>query len=80
MPVSGILILYSLPVQSGGDNRLVHTFEELNIVVNGDSIFSMDTDNIEIKPGTIAFVNNGLSHTFRSLNGDLDVLIFWEQP
>jgi len=75
-----ILGMYSLPIQSGGDNRLVHTFEELNIVVNGSSRFSMDTDNIDIKPGTIVFVNNGLGHSFQSLNGDLDVLIFWEQP
>ena len=75
-----ILGMYSLPLQNGGDNRLVHTFEELNIVVNGSSIFSMDTDNVEIKPGTIVFVNNGLGHSFKSLDGDLDVLIFWEQP
>ena len=75
-----VMGLYMLPQNIGGDQRLVHGFEELNIVVKGTGSFRMDSDEISIKEGSIVFVKNGLGHFFRSLTSDIDVLILWEQP
>ncbi len=75
-----IMGLYMLPERSGGDQRLVHSFEELNIVVSGTCKFKMDTDEIDVGQGSIVFVKDGNGHFFRSLSDDTDVLILWEQP
>ena len=75
-----ILGLYMLPQTNGGDGRLVHTWEELNIVTSGNSKFKMDTDEVDLDNGSIVFVKNGNGHFFRSPTSDIDILIFWEQP
>lgn len=69
--------LYMLPEVRGGDGRLVHTFEELNIVTRGSSKFRMDNDEIDIQQHSIVFIDAGVGHFFHSLNDDIDILILW---
>jgi mannose-6-phosphate isomerase-like protein (cupin superfamily) len=70
--------MYMLPEQLGGDETLVHDFDEVNLVVNGKGRFHIDDDVIDIEPGSVVFVRAGSGHSFDSLEGDLDVLILWE--
>lgn len=71
--------MYMLPSSVGGDNDLTHTWDELNIVVNGSSTFTVDGDDVAIRPGSLVFVERGAPHRFRNLAADIDVLIFWNQ-
>lgn len=71
--------MYMLPESLGGDSRLVHRFDEVNIVVNGKAKFQMDGDEIEVQPGSIMFVKDGVGHYFHSLEGDFGVLILFER-
>ena len=71
--------LYSLPQTIGGDQTLTHTWEELNIITTGSSQFAMGNETIEIRRGTIVFVENGIGHFFSQLKSDVDIMILWEQ-
>lgn len=78
---SNLLVgLYILPQSIGGDGRLVHSWEELNIVTGGKSKFTMDSKEVDVQKGSIIFVQNGNGHFFRSLLDDTDILILWKQP
>ena len=72
--------LYMLPQPIGGDGRLVHPFDELNIVVRGKGVFEVDSGQADIMESSIMFVRAGLGHYFHSLEEDTDILILWEQP
>lgn len=72
--------MYMLPLELDGDNRLVHTWQELNIVTSGSSKFKMDTGEIDVIAGSIFFVEKGNGHFFTALDEDIDILILWEQP
>lgn len=69
--------LYMLPESQGGDSRLVHTFEELNIITRGSSQFSLDDDVVDVKQHSIVFLEAGVGHYFHMLNDDIDILILW---
>lgn len=71
--------LYSLPQSLGGDQTLTHTWEELNIVTSGSSRFSMGDQTVNVKRGSIVFVNEGIGHFFDQLNSSIDIMILWEQ-
>ena len=71
--------MYMLPRASGGDGMLTHEVDELNIVVNGSSRFEMDGDVIDVRPGSIVFVERRVRHRFVDLTEDVDVLIFWKR-
>ena len=71
--------MYMLPHSIDGDNRLVHPWQELNIVTSGSSKFVMDTGAIDVEEGSIVFVEEGIGHYFDALKEDLDILILWEQ-
>ena len=71
--------MYMLPESLGGDRRLVHKVDEVNIVVNGRAKFQMDGDEIEVQPGSIMFVKDGVGHYFHSLEGGFNVLILFEK-
>lgn len=71
--------MYMLPHPLDGDGRLVHPWQELNIITAGSSKFVMDTDTIDVKEGSIVFVEEGNGHYFEKLNNDIDILILWEQ-
>lgn len=74
-----ILGRYLLPHEIDGDARLVHKWQELNIVTSGSSKFVMDSGTIDVTGGSIFFVEEGNGHYFDSLKSDVDVLILWEQ-
>jgi mannose-6-phosphate isomerase-like protein (cupin superfamily) len=75
-----ILGLYLLPRVAGGDGRLVHSFDELNIVTAGSAKFQVGSEIVDVKEGTIMFVREGRGHWFHSLTEDTDILILWDQP
>ncbi len=70
---------YMLPHQVDRDERLVHPWQELNIVTSGSSKFIMDEATISVEEGSIFFVEEGNGHYFDALNEDIDILILWEQ-
>lgn len=72
--------MFMLPQANGGDNRIVHSWDELNIVTSGACQFQTDTGLINLMEGTIVFVGEGNGHYFTSLTSDTDILIYWEQP
>ena len=74
-----MLGLYMLPFGIDGDSRLVHEWQELNIVTSGSSKFVMDSGTLDVKAGSIFFVEEGNGHYFEHLEENLDNLILWEQ-
>ncbi len=74
-----MLGLYMLPREVDGDGRLVHEWQELNIVTKGSSKFVMDSGTIDVAAGSVFFVEEGNGHYFDSLEDDIDILILWEQ-
>jgi len=74
---SVIFGLYMLPKVAGGDNRLVHDFDELNIVTRGFSRFLTDEGEVQLEPGSIVYVREANGHAFKNLSTDTDVLILW---
>ncbi len=71
--------LYMLPMSRGGDGRLVHTTDELNIIANGSSTFQTDGGTVTVQAGSVVFVRAGNGHFFRSLSSDIDILILWNK-
>lgn len=71
--------MYMLPRSVGGDGTLTHTFDEINVVVDGRSQFQMGADRVDIAPGSIVYVERGVGHSFSSLSDDVDVLILWNR-
>lgn len=73
-----MLGLYMLPQNLDGDQRLVHEWQEFNILTSGSSKFVMDSGTIEVEEGSLFFVDEANGHYFDDLNDDIDVLILWE--
>lgn len=73
-----MLGLYMLPYDLDGDQRLIHEWQELNIVTSGSSKFVMDSGSIDVEKGSIFFVDEGNGHYFDELDNDIDILILWE--
>ena len=71
--------LYALPQSQGGDNSLVHTWDEINIVTEGESRFTMNNESIDVTKGSIVFVRAGAGHFFSQLAADTDIMILWNQ-
>jgi mannose-6-phosphate isomerase-like protein (cupin superfamily) len=69
--------MYMLPSAVGGDDPLVHPFDEINIVTRGTGRFQMGLDEIDIGVGSVVYVQQDVLHRFSSVSEDLDVLILW---
>jgi mannose-6-phosphate isomerase-like protein (cupin superfamily) len=74
-----ILGLYTLPKKVGGDSTLVHKMDELNYVTKSHCKFTVDDTTLNVKKGDIIFVAKGKGHYFNNLQGDFEVLIWWER-
>jgi len=74
---SFVLGLYMLPQVVGGDNRLVHDWDEINIVTRGFGRFLTDEGIVQLEPGSIVYVREDNGHAFANLSSDMDVLILW---
>jgi len=70
--------LYMLPKSLNGDDTLIHSFDEINYVVNGTAKFKMNNTVINVKPGSIMWVKRGVGHYFQDLSDDFDVFILFE--
>ena len=71
--------LYLLPKKLNGDNTLTHKVDEINIVIKGESKFRMNHDEINVKPGSIMWVKEGVGHSFHNLSEDFEVLILFHK-
>lgn len=74
---SVIFGLYMLPQVVGGDTRLLHDSDELNIVTRGFCRFITDVGEVQLEPGSIVYVREANGHAFENLSSDTDVLILW---
>jgi len=70
--------LYMLPASVGGDSALTHQWDEINLITAGKGKFQVGEEVMDVGPGDIVYVRKGNPHYFHSLNGDLDILIFFE--
>jgi len=71
--------MYMLPQKLGGDETLTHKVDEVNIVVNGKAKFKMGNEVVDVQPGSIMWVKEGVDHYFYDLNENFDVLIMFEK-
>jgi mannose-6-phosphate isomerase-like protein (cupin superfamily) len=71
--------IYMLPQKLGGDETLTHKVDEINIVVDGKAKFKMGDDILDVKPGSIIWVKEGVGHYFYDLDRDFKVLILFEK-
>jgi len=74
---SVIFGMYMLPQVVGGDSRLVHNFDELNIITRGFCRFLTDEGEVQLEPGSIVYVREANGHAFKNLSSDTDALILW---
>lgn len=70
--------LYMLPISLGGDDTLLHQWDEINYVLNGTAKFKMNDTVVEVKPGSVMWVKRGIGHYFYDLSEDFDVFILFE--
>ena len=68
-----------LPKTQNGDSRLVHSWDELNIITSGSAKFTKDDGTVDVKKGSIVYVEAGNGHRFNFLNSDTDIFILWNQ-
>jgi len=71
--------MYMLPQKLGGDETLTHKVDEVNIVVNGKAKFKMGNEVVDVQPGSIMWVKEGVGHYFYDLKENFDVLIMFEK-
>jgi mannose-6-phosphate isomerase-like protein (cupin superfamily) len=69
--------LYMLPLKLGGDESLTHKVDEVNIVIKGKAKFQMDDEIVDVKPGSIIYVEHSVGHKFFALTEDFEVLILF---
>jgi len=71
--------LYMLPKSVNGDSLLIHRWDEVNLITNGNGKFQVNDQIMDVKPGDIIYVQKGNGHFFHSIQQDLDILIFFEK-
>ncbi len=70
--------LYLLPSNVGGDRPQTHGTDELNLVFDGQSGFSVDGGApASVGPGSLFVVPSGHGHAFTDVTADVEELIVW---
>ena len=62
------------------DDQQPHTEDEVYYVVSGRARLSVADGDVEVGPGSIAFVAAGVEHRFHDIREDLGVIVFWAPP
>ncbi len=68
--------LYTLPA-GGVDGQQPHTEPEVYYVVSGAATATVGTEDTPVGPGSIVFVEAGVSHRFHAITADLTLLVFF---
>jgi mannose-6-phosphate isomerase-like protein (cupin superfamily) len=71
--------LYVLPA-GDTDPQKPHTEDEIHYVVSGRASFSAGSQEREVKPGDVIFVEAGEDHCFHSITEDLTLLVVFAPP
>jgi len=66
-------------MQSKKYKLITHKVDEVNIVVTGKAKFKMGNEVVDVRPGSIMWVKEGVDHYFYDLNENFDVLIMFEK-
>jgi mannose-6-phosphate isomerase-like protein (cupin superfamily) len=72
------LAMYTLPRDLDGAGEMAHGRDEVMIVVRGGSRLDLGTDGINVGDGSIVFVEAGVTHRFRLISDDLEILLIRE--
>ena len=59
------------------DDQQPHTEDEVYYVSAGRARLTIGADEVEVEPGSVAFVAAGVEHRFSRIAGDLEVIVFW---
>ena len=59
------------------ENQQPHTEGEVYYVSAGRARLTIGTEDVEVEPGSVAFVAAGVEHRFSRIVEDLAVLVFW---
>ena len=59
------------------DDEQPHTEDEVYFVAAGRGVLTIESETVEVGPGSVAFVAAGVEHRFTQITEDLEVLVFW---
>jgi mannose-6-phosphate isomerase-like protein (cupin superfamily) len=59
------------------DDQQPHTEDEVYFVAAGRAALTIESETVEVGPGSVAFVAAGVEHRFAHIIEDLEVLVFW---
>ena len=59
------------------DDQQPHTEDEVYFVAAGRGILSIESETVDVGPGSVAYVAAGVDHRFVEITDDLEVLVFW---
>ena len=59
------------------DDQEPHAEDEVYYVSAGRARLTIGVDDVEVEPGSVAFVAAGVEHRFSRIVEDLEVLVFW---
>jgi mannose-6-phosphate isomerase-like protein (cupin superfamily) len=62
------------------DDQEPHAEDEVYYVASGAGWLRVAEEELEVGPGTIAYVGAGVDHRFHSIVEDLEVVVFWSPP
>ena len=68
--------LYSLK-RGSEDRQPAHDQDEVYYVKNGKALLRVGDKDIAVRPGSIVYVKADVAHRFHSIEGDLDVVVFF---
>jgi mannose-6-phosphate isomerase-like protein (cupin superfamily) len=75
---SGLLSLTVARWPAGSiDDQQPHTEDEVYYVAAGRARLTIGAEEVEVEPGSVAFVAAGVEHRFSRIAEDLEVLVFW---
>ena len=59
------------------DDQQPHIEDEVYYVSAGRARLTIGAEEVEVEPGSVAFVAAGVEHRFSRIAEDLEVLVFW---
>ena len=70
--------LYVLPA-GAYDGQSPHDDDEVYYIIKGKGVLRVDGDDQPVKGGSIIYVKAGVEHQFRSIDEDLNILVFFAE-
>jgi mannose-6-phosphate isomerase-like protein (cupin superfamily) len=71
--------LYVLPA-GAADPQQPHTEDEVYYVMSGAGVIRVGGEDRPVSAGSIAYVDRGVEHRFRSITEDLTILVIFAPP